>query len=885
MMRRGHLMSMFVGGWMVRCAAAPACKVRSAAMNSDALLPGWSPLVLPCCCGLVSRSRGLRCPSDLERVVSSMVNITIEAAQVIGINELGKLGAVKRTVHFVDHFIANYGAVLHQRREMLEILWRYWDCVTFFGAAGNDLLITIAGPHDGILEVTGIQRVRTLHLGTGTSWRPYHRAFEVYSVENGVDKIMNSDYTTLSEFILCALTAFEKQAERPITAHEIVCPSTPRNDRTFLVDRTLRFVASSESDWNVLLRTTIDLSRSNFVDLKLPQTWSIDANVAVLIGGESGSGKTSEMISGHRDKSDLIIYMRFPVEALDASFYAQQCDIITDNDNMIQSIATKSTSLSAADLEELVKARVQRNDAFTGLAVAAVKVAVNDSRAVMKDVLAKLTTREKFTVRLCFDDMGDRPAFVRALCAMDTSNLREKLKWDPQVEIFVVAAGSGIGTFSNPENFCQLAILTDTRASNGASVYWRMRERKCDDRWTYASFFRNFNVTALKENWHDHRQRDEKLQQRNKALSRMFKANAVREHESGHPHRDTSIPLMEEALLAAVESDRASAAAIGNPRMAMLIMREVDKITEQILDDKVGAAASGTHIGRVALQRAAARLFTEHSAVMKCDTSSDVGAQLVESLRYVLFDGYASPIHSAHMLAGHGILIDNAKYERDVPKECAVVLGYDGTPRTMTIKSRASKSGVVYTACYPKDVGRYSISPAMIVALSTSMTGVFEECFTNTDDGFGHNMAKFLYLAVHVFHGRPARELVDFVVGSSAIVGTGAQKILDGSTKIDFQSLTLRRMCGDMSHARGAEQCSAARNVSSVTRGTTQDDGGNASCSMWIEINPASLPNADVALHIPGVITIHFGCMNTLGKAVEQNERMLDELGAKLNDA
>ncbi|CUG91699.1 Hypothetical protein, putative, partial [Bodo saltans] len=182
-MRRGRFASNFVGKWLRR-AAAPAGKVRSAAVNDDALLPG-PPLLLPCCCGLVSRSRGLRCPSELERVLSSMEKITIEAAQVIGINELGKLGAVKRTVNFVDHFIANYGAVLHQHREMLEILCRYGRCVTFFGAAGNDLLITIAGPHDGILEVAGIQRVRSLRLGTGTSWRPYHRAFEVYSVENG----------------------------------------------------------------------------------------------------------------------------------------------------------------------------------------------------------------------------------------------------------------------------------------------------------------------------------------------------------------------------------------------------------------------------------------------------------------------------------------------------------------------------------------------------------------------------------------------------------------------------------------------------------------------------------------------------------------------------
>lgn len=104
-------MSIFVGGRLLRCAAAPACKARSAAVNDDALLPGWPPLLLPCCCGLVSRSRGLHCPSDLERVLSSMGKATIETAQVIGISALGKMGIAKRTSDVARYIVRCPGTV------------------------------------------------------------------------------------------------------------------------------------------------------------------------------------------------------------------------------------------------------------------------------------------------------------------------------------------------------------------------------------------------------------------------------------------------------------------------------------------------------------------------------------------------------------------------------------------------------------------------------------------------------------------------------------------------------------------------------------------------------------------------------------------------------
>lgn len=69
------------------------------------------------CTLLVSRSRALRCATELERVLSSMeATSTIEAARVIGISELGKAGVAKRTANLVNHVIANCRVTAERRK-------------------------------------------------------------------------------------------------------------------------------------------------------------------------------------------------------------------------------------------------------------------------------------------------------------------------------------------------------------------------------------------------------------------------------------------------------------------------------------------------------------------------------------------------------------------------------------------------------------------------------------------------------------------------------------------------------------------------------------------------------------------------------------------------
>ncbi|CUE76835.1 Hypothetical protein, putative, partial [Bodo saltans] len=249
-------------------------------------------------------------------------------------------------------------------------------------------------------------------------------------------------------------------------------------------------------------------------------------------------------------------------------------------------------------------------------------------------------------------------------------------------------------------------------------------------------------------------------------------------------------------------------------------------------------------------------------------TPQEASALLVESLRYVLFDGHISSTHSAgHLISGRGIMVDNATYEKVVPPNYANVLvpkerqpnekkieSTDSNTRSLakklvpntktivSIDSEGNEHRISYHACYPKARGRYSISPAMVVVLTTLMSNAFEENFSNIGDVFEREMAKFLFFIVQAFHGRPVRELVDFIVGPSAFVGKTAQKILKRNTTVAFDSVALRIAGADKNHVN------------------LWTSGDGASSHAWIEISPPGLGSADIVLHIPKVITIPIQC-------------------------
>ena len=139
----------------------------------------------------------------------------------------------------------------------------------------------------------------------------------------------------------------------------------------------------------------------------------------------------------------------------------------------------------------------------------------------------------------------------------------------------------------------------------------------------------------------------------------------------------------------------------------------------------------------------------------------------------------------------------------------------------------------------------------MIVVLDSLMAGAFDDLFTNIGDVFERALAKFLFFATQVFEGRPVTELVDFIVGSDAIVGADVMSSLaapSGAPRVvAFQSIELI--------IRDAGK--AAQWAGSATRA-------------WVEISPPGLPSADVVLHIPGVITLAVQCKDKAGVSIDE---------------
>ncbi|CUG06307.1 membrane-associated protein, putative [Bodo saltans] len=818
------------------------------------------------------------------------------------------------------------------------IIWRK-RCVVFFGTIGNDLFVAIADPHGVPDADVGVTKIQTLHLlskndsapsateGVAAT-KPLHEAFEVYCVADGVAMLTQKNYDVITDFVAGALMALQKHTTVLASPHDALKPEFFCQLEPLKVDgRVVRYVAMSGDDWTALNDRFVDchLGRgrlsgaSTLFDLKLPHTWA-ELSSVVLIGGESGSGKTIEMLCGHCDKSDLAVYMRFNPEVLN-TIHAQRVKTISDNDDIVNDSTVADNSRHAA--------RSKRNREFLELTASVVRCALDDSCPAIVEPLKNHNSETTFTVRLCFDEMGSSPAFVRACCAINVDALREKLGWGTSVKIFVVAAGTGIGTVLNPggsENTrYHLSMLTLSDTPHESSVYWKLRQHLLKNRTMGTGpehplvAVLESNVAAIGVNWNDRKKRCEKLQERSVTLSALFKAHAADKrakslrNQSKSDDRDKdplSALIAREALFAAVESDGACAAALSNARMGALFVSVVQEVAKHTIDHELSVVTSGTNIRRSVLQRVA-RIFRSLNG-LKGISPQEASALLVESLRYALFDGYGGRRFSVdELVSGRGVLVDNAVYRRKVPASYEVLYN-ENQPITKKIIDNDTKTDTTYTACYPKEVGRFSISPAMVVVLSALMSNAFEENFSNIGDVFERDMAKFLYLTVQVFHGRPLSELVDFIVGPLALVGEAAQAILDGNRKVTFDLLTLR-ISGSVKQGakmnanvpredagdNGApQQSDREENDSRSTSDSERDDegwenderafpavkiAGNAkgdvvtsasedielwsttSGGAWIEISPPRLASADIVLHIPNVITLPIQCKDRVG--------------------
>ncbi|CUG84931.1 Hypothetical protein, putative, partial [Bodo saltans] len=886
--------------------------------------------------------------TEMEQLLRGMQNENILIALALGATELAIQGVSTNDL---------FKAILRQCPDSLKGLssshthlsWNH-ECVAFFGCAGNDLFVAIATSHSVPTMDVGVKVVQTLQLlpveeeeeekeeesdsspstavretsaapqpSLAHETKPLPKAYEVYSFAGGVDKVKKKKFDLITKFVVDALTSYQKQSvplTSPHAALELPDYFTypPLKVRDADNQLSKKFFAMTGEDWKVLSTRYVDCyvgkccldADSVLFDLQLAHTWAGSNNVIVLIGGESGSGKTLEMLCGHCGKSNLVVYMRLfreVREEISGSSSIVSYDSIVCNPTLAEN--------------EIHDARNKRNAAFLELAAEFVQRAIKDSCPAIVELLKNHNNRDKmFTVRLCFDEMGSSPSLVRACCALDVTALRKRLEWGVAVEISVVAAGTGIGTVKNPggsENkLYHLAMLTDRETPDKASVYWKMRNyllegHKSETRPENVRLTRlHQDVIALKDAWHDRDEREKKLQDRSVTLAGLMKAHAANTKAMSEnssftitvekksldtsnlpplPKDPTNSPLTQEALFAAVESDSACAAALSNSRMGALFVSVVREVARHTIDNELSVATSGTNIRRTVLQRVA-RIFTSLNS-LEGVTPQDASALLVESLRYTLFDGYVGATFDVtKLVSGRGVLVDNAVYKKEVPEGYEVLRdAMSNQPITKLIKGTNDEKGVTYFACYPKAIGRYSITPAMVVVLSTLMSNTFEENFSNIGDVFEREMAKFLYFIVQVFHGRPVRELVDFIVGPSALIGETAQEILKGDTQVAFPSLTLRiagSKGGDDAQGREREQHISRGNAGDGVR-REQDDGATNDTSTakrdvvasapqdaglwstksggaWIEISTPGLASADVVLHIPNVITLPFQC-------------------------
>ncbi|CUG40019.1 Hypothetical protein, putative [Bodo saltans] len=782
-------------------------------------------------------------------------------------------------------------------------------------AEHSTLFLAIIDPHDGAKPPDAMIREGKLSLLAGAK-EDTETVFSVYSISFADShRDCAAAAAVAATFAVSALCRHKFADATSLTAHQLLIshhflqecriPMGEENSK-----QNIRIAASTD-DFGYLSRRFVDyrgehslLSSANLIDFASHDIWDERTEITLLIGGESGSGKTWAMITNFFVRSHLTVYIRL------------------------------HNSLSVSELNSLDDTDT-RNSRFCSYAATAVKNAINRVCPALDSKLMACDDPEPFYVRICFDEIGGSPTLTRACCAKDSAkSLHTALGWNERVVVRLFAGGTGVGAVNNlggSENSCFKLIILG--ASRGCDLYWMYRfhnlslqvdsvpdtpladapaqtkaEKELNEKIKKknALFQKRLaevrdSVNAVRQNWSaGPTERAKALRARDAALWNAFELAhtfGLLNRKLGGFGRQKLIP---EAIFAAVESDSACAHVLSNPRLAALILSRCAVVTTQALQSRASARTITPNIRHDVLQPVANRFTSlngleDVTASMACDL-------VVESFRYVIFDGYesADKEHGASMLmARRGVLVDNANFvpvEHFDQKLHVEVTLINDTPPAAPTKSATyartdastspaapTKSGETqrtHIARYLKAVGRFSISPAMVVVLSHLMSSAFQENFSNIGDVFERALAKFLYFATLVFHGRPVIELVKFIVAPLAIIGAKALAVLRSAGNVAFDTLELRisgALNANHLESTNPQRLAAARRQ--FTKLWSNVKPGGSGVRAWIEVSPASLPSADVVLHIPGVITLPFQCKDT-GISMD-----LDKFNTKLGNS
>ncbi|CUG90023.1 Hypothetical protein, putative [Bodo saltans] len=473
-------------------------------------------------------------------------------------------------------------------------------CVAFFTFADRNLIVGVAALGDDPLIPKGIKMLETIQLQNDDIKSTTYR---IYSATAGLDTMSKhkgaqsaSPYNELVQFVVSRLQLFVDRDPERYSPHELLKTAHFKGWRVAVQGEgsvePIR-IAGTEDDLRWLEERHVDATGGTTIDSKgfdrreplaayykqqkmkkekndpevgmilfdlaTSATWDNDPNVVILIGGESGSGKTWRMITNHSGESHLVVYIRLNSEE-NANSHNTDYKTIIAQDEILHPKGPRTID------EDVIKAaRRARRKAFKAFVLPKVKAAINE---VCPALWKKLCGEEKkafplFEVRLCFDEMGGNPALIRACCAVGNINLRRGFKWMPWVRIRMFAAGTGVGTVENPggseNSFYLLATLQrdvydSADSSSEPSVYWTLRREKLKEN-VYVKEIAD-KVDAIADKWGNEPLRRELMAERDTLLKRAMRSVPQRALNPGKRADSLRVVYMREALFSAVEGDR-----------------------------------------------------------------------------------------------------------------------------------------------------------------------------------------------------------------------------------------------------------------------------------------------------------------------------------------
>lgn len=481
------------------------------------------------------------------------------------------------------------------------------DVVFLCFAADGYLVLIIIKPHNSVKRLENMTHDGTLNVIINRDSKKPECSFSVYSVP------CETDLDSVARFVVDALFTPQLKEISKLSLRELM------KSRHFCANQCIKvlrgksiYVASTSEDFSSVSDRFVNyvhdegLSSATLIDHRDDSTRDENPNVVNLIGGELGIGKTLEMLTNFSYETDLTVYVMF------------ERDISS----------------------ELPRAR--RDNDFKKLAVQLVQEAINATCPGLNGKLKAYKEAPLFRVRICFDEMGDKPCATHACCAVDPREIRDALGWSKEhVEVRVFAAGTGIWAAKNhsgSENHrFRLSIL---RAPRGSDLYWKFRIQLLHDptltpKWKAATTTSQTTacldrlktrVMMVRDCWSKpFQERADAIRDRNNALRECF--------ELAEPNE----ALITQSLFSAVESDYACTQALENPRVAACIVAQCQKVATTTLVGQVARGVSGYNVRREVLQPVTEKI---RSLSGLSDTSGEEACRLlVQSFRKEEFIG------------------------------------------------------------------------------------------------------------------------------------------------------------------------------------------------------------------------------------------------------